>query len=147
MRYFRTRALAAAAVAGVFAVAGIFALRDDARFVYDGLTSDGLPLVILSAVCGLAAIAILVRGSERGARPLAIGAVAAVIWGWAVGQHPYLLPTSLTIDAGAAPSDTLTWLLIVFGAAVLLVLPALALLYTLGQRSALEGEFESPGAG
>jgi cytochrome bd ubiquinol oxidase subunit II len=147
VRYFRTRALVAAAVAGVFAVAGIVALRDDARFVYDGLTSNGLPLVILSAVCGLAAIAILVRGAERGARPLAIGAVAAVIWGWAVGQHPYLLPTSLTIDAGAAPSDTLTWLLIVFGAAVLLVLPALALLYTLGQRSALEGEFESPGAG
>ena len=147
VHYFRTRALVAAAVTGVFAVAGIVALRDDARYVYDGLTSDGLPLVILSAVCGLAAIAILVRGNERGARPLAIGAVAAVIWGWAVGQHPYLLPTTLTIDAGAAPSDTLTWLLIVFGAAVLLVLPALALLYTLGQRSALEGEFESPGAG
>ena len=50
--------------------------------------------MILSAVCGLAAIAMLVRGNERGARPLAVGAVAAVIWGWAVGQHPFLLPTA-----------------------------------------------------
>ena len=146
VRYFRTRALAAAAVAGVFAIAGIFALRADARFVYDGLTTDGLPLVVLSAVCGLAALVVLVRRPERGARPLAVGAVVAVIWGWAVGQHPYLLPTSLTIDAGSATSETLTWLLVVFGVAVVLVLPALGLLYVLSQRSALEGEFESPGA-
>jgi cytochrome d ubiquinol oxidase subunit II len=132
VRYFRTRALVAATVAGVFAVAGIFALRSDARFVYDGLTSDGLPLVILSAVCGLGA--------------LAIGAVAGVIWGWAVGQHPYLLPTSLTIDAGASTGDTLTALLIVFGVAVVVVLPAMGLLYALSQRSRLEGEFDRPGA-
>ena len=32
------RALAAAVVAGVVAVAGIFVLRDDARYVYDRLT-------------------------------------------------------------------------------------------------------------
>ena len=75
-----------------------------------------------------------------------IAVLVAVIWGWAVGQHPYLLPTSLTIDDGAATSETLTWLLAVFGVAVLLVLPALGLLYALSQRSVLEGEFESPGA-
>jgi cytochrome d ubiquinol oxidase subunit II len=145
VRYFRARALAAAAVAGICAVAGIFALRDDARFVYDGLTSDGLPLVILSALCGIGAIALLVRGADRGVRPLAVGAVASVVWGWAVGQHPYLLPTSLTIDDGAGTSETLTALLIVFAAAVIVVLPALALLYVLSQRSTLEGEFERPG--
>ena len=60
--------------------------------VYDRLTSEGLPLVILSAVCGLAALALLVRGAQRGARPLAVGAVAAVVWGWGVAQFPYLLP-------------------------------------------------------
>jgi hypothetical protein len=36
--------------------------------------------------------------------------------------------------------------LIVFGGAVLLVLPALGLLYTLTQRSMLEGEYERPAA-
>jgi cytochrome bd ubiquinol oxidase subunit II len=144
VRYFRVRALAAATFAGLLAVAGIFALHEDARFVYDGLTSDGLPLLILSAACGLAALVVLVRGGSGGARPLAVGAVAAVIWGWAVGQHPYLLPKILTIDDGAAAGDSLTVLLIVFAVAVVVVLPALALLYALSQRSILEGEAERP---
>jgi cytochrome d ubiquinol oxidase subunit II len=143
-RYFRRRALAAALVAGAIAVAGVFVLRDDARFVYDGLTDEGIPLVILSALCGLAVLVLLACGAQRGTRVLAVGAVAAVIWGWGVAQYPYLLPESLTIDEGAAPSATLTAVLIVFGLAVVVVLPALAFLYTLSQRSMLEGEYERP---
>ncbi len=61
-----------------------------------------------------------------------------MIWGWGVAQHPYLLPQTLTISAGAAPSATLTSVLIVFGVAVVVVLPSLALLYTLAQRSLVE---------
>jgi cytochrome d ubiquinol oxidase subunit II len=113
-------------------------LHNDAPFVYDGLTGDGLPLVILSAVCGLGVLAALRRGARRGARPLAIGAVAAVIWGWGVAQHPYLLPEKLTIADAAAPSATLTSVLIVFGVAVVLVLPSIGLLFTLVQRNLVE---------
>jgi cytochrome d ubiquinol oxidase subunit II len=145
-RYFRARALGVALVAGAVAVAGIFVLHDDARYIYDRLTDQGLPLVILSAVCGLGAIALIVRGARRGARELAVGAVVAVIWGWGVAQFPYLLPKQLTISDGAAPDATLTGVLIVFGVAVVLVLPALAFLYTLTQRNLLEGEFERPSA-
>ena len=50
--YFATRALATAVAAGALAIAGLVALCSDARFVYDGLTSDGLPLVIASLLCG-----------------------------------------------------------------------------------------------
>jgi cytochrome d ubiquinol oxidase subunit II len=60
------------------------------------------------------------------------------VWGWGIAQHPYLLPTQLTIDQAAAPSSTLTALLIVFGVALVLVVPALALLYTLAQRGMVE---------
>jgi cytochrome d ubiquinol oxidase subunit II len=141
--YFTVRARAAAVVAGAVAVGALFALRDDARFVYDGLTSEGLPLVILSAVCGVAALVLLWRGARRGARPLAVGAVVAVIWGWGVAQYPYLLPTSLTIEQGAGASATLTAVLVVFAIAVVVVLPALALLLTLDQRGLLEEEAES----
>ena len=142
-RYFATRALAAAVVAGAFAVAGLVALRADARSIYDGLTGDGLPLVIISGLCGIAALVIVGRGAARGGRPLAVAAVVAVVWGWGVAQHPYLLPPTLTISQGAAPSATLTALLIVFGAAVVLVLPSIALLYTLAQRRVIE-EDEAP---
>jgi cytochrome d ubiquinol oxidase subunit II len=140
--YFSVRARAAAAVAGLAAVGGIFALRADARFVYDGLTSEGLPLVIASLVFGLGALVLLWRGERRGVRPLAVGAVVAVIWGWGVAQYPYLLPTSLTISAGAAVSETLTAVLVVFGVAVVVVLPALGFLFVLDQRSLLEEEAE-----
>ncbi len=79
--------------------------------------------------------------------PLTVGAVVALIWGWAIAQHPYLLPTDLTIDQAAAPSATLAAVLIVFGVAALLVLPSLALLYTLAQRGAIEEDAEPrPGA-
>ena len=136
--YFTTRATVAAVVAGALAVAGLFALHADARYVYDGLTSDGLPLVIVSAACGIAVLVLLRRGAQRGTRPLAVGAVVAIVWGWGVAQHPYLLPQDLTISAGAAPDSTLTAVLILFGAAVVLVIPAIALLYTLAQRSLVE---------
>jgi cytochrome bd ubiquinol oxidase subunit II len=54
-----------------------------------------------------------------------------------------VLPQKLTIADGAAASPTLTAVLIVFGVAVVLVLPAIALLYTLAQRSLIE-ETETP---
>jgi cytochrome bd ubiquinol oxidase subunit II len=141
--YFAARARAAALVAGALAVAAIFALRADARFVYDGLVGDGLPLVLASLACGLAALVLLWRDARRGVRPLAVAAVVAVVWGWGVAQYPYLLPTSLTIEQGAGASETLTAVLILFGVAVLVVLPALGLLYTLDQRSVLEEEVEA----
>ena len=87
---------------------------------------------------GSRVLVLLHRGARRGARPLAVGAVAAVIWGWGVAQYPYLLPQKLTISEAAAPSATLTGLLIVFGIAVLLVLPSLGLLFTLAQRNLVE---------
>jgi cytochrome bd ubiquinol oxidase subunit II len=140
--YFTARALAAAIVAGALAAAGIVVLRDDARYLYDGLTSEGLPLVLISLGCGLAALVLLWRRVQHGIRPLAVGAVVAVIWGWGAAQYPYLLPETLTIEQGAGASATLTAVLVVFGIAVVVVVPALVLLFTLDQRSLLEEEAE-----
>ena len=78
---------------------------------------------------------LLTRQRRRGARPLAVGAVAALIWAWGVAQHPYLLPQQLTIAAPPRPKATLTSVLIVFGVAVVLVIPAIGLLFTLVQRN------------
>ncbi|HWC47362.1 MAG TPA: cytochrome d ubiquinol oxidase subunit II [Solirubrobacterales bacterium] len=139
-RYFERRTLGAAVVAGAFAVAGLFALHSEARYVFDRLTSQGLPLVILSLLCGLALLVVLLRGGRRPLRPLAAGAVVAVIWGWGVAQFPYLLPTELRIDQAAAPDPTMTVIFIVFAVAAVLVLPSLGLLYTLSQRDLLESE-------
>ena len=141
--YFTARALGAALVAGALAVAGILVLNAEAEYVYDRLTKEGLPLVILSGLCGVGVLVLLRRRARRGARPLAVGAVVAIVWGWGVAQYPYLLPETLKIDDAAASSPTLTGVLIVFGAAVVLVLPAIALLFTLAERSVIE-ETEAP---
>jgi len=137
-RYFVRRALAMAVIAGAVALAGILALRGDARFVYDGLTSEGLPLLILSGIWGAVALTLLARGTTRGIRPLAVGAVVAVIWGFFVAQHPYMLPESLTIEDAAGASATLTAMIVVSVIAGVICLPALGLLYVLSQRRALE---------
>src|SRR4249919_947942 len=73
--YFRRRAIAAAVVAGAVSTAGIFVLRADARYVFDGLTSRALPLVLAAAACGTASLVLLMRNADRGARILAMGAV------------------------------------------------------------------------
>jgi cytochrome d ubiquinol oxidase subunit II len=137
-RYFTARALAAAIVAGATALIGILAFRSDADYVYDRLTSQALPFVVVSAVCGLVVLAMLWRRTIRGTRVLAVVAVVMVVWGWGVAQFPYLLPETLTISDGAGTNTTLTEILIVFGAALLLVIPSLAFLYTLTQRRILE---------
>ncbi|HEX6782050.1 MAG TPA: cytochrome d ubiquinol oxidase subunit II [Solirubrobacterales bacterium] len=139
-RYFERRGLGAAVVAGAFALAGLFALHSEARYVFDRLTEQGLPLVILSLLCGAALLAVLRRGGRRPLRPLAAGAVIAVVWGWGVAQFPYLLPTSLRIDQAAAPDATMTIVFVVFAAAAVVVLPSLGLLYTLAQKDLLESE-------
>jgi cytochrome d ubiquinol oxidase subunit II len=138
--YFRRRAVVAAVVTGVVAFAGIFVLRADARYVFDGLTSRALPIVILSAVCGVGSLALLLRRFHRGARMLAAGAVATVVIAWGVAQWPYLLPTSLKVSAGAAPDATLQTVLLVFVIAAVVVLPSIGLLFVLDQKGLLPGE-------
>jgi cytochrome d ubiquinol oxidase subunit II len=135
--YFSGRALLAGLVAGAVALFGLIALHGEAHYVYERLIVEGLPLVIASILCGFGVLGLLLGRGRRGLRPLAAGAVIAVIWGWGVAQFPYLLPTSLRIDQAAAPGPTLDAVLIVFVIAAIVVLPALGLLYWLSQRELL----------
>src|SRR5690349_20291505 len=140
VEYFRRRAVVAAVVTGVVALVGIWVLHDYATYVFHGLTSRALPLVIVSALCGLGSIVLLVRGVHRGARVLAMGAVATVVFGWGVAQWPYLLPTSLKVEAAAAPDPTLVSVVVVFLVAAVVILPSLGLLYVLDQKSLLDSD-------
>jgi len=147
VEYFRRRAVVAAVVVGVIAFVGIFVLRSDARYLFDGLTARGLPLVIISGLCGAGSLVLLVREAHRGARLLAIGAVATVVVGWGVAQWPYILPETLKVEQAAAPSGTLTAVLVVFVLAAVLILPSLGLLYVLDQKSLLTADSSEPTPG
>ena len=78
--------------------------------------------------------------AARGARALALVAVAAAVVSWGVAQSPYILPESLTFAAAAAPSGTLTAVLAVVVLAAVVVLPGFVLLYVLDQRGLLPEE-------
>jgi cytochrome d ubiquinol oxidase subunit II len=142
VEYFRRRAIGMAIVAGVVATIGIFVLRDDSRYLFDGLTSRALPLVIVSALCGVGSLLLLLRNAPRGARLLAIGAVATVVLGWGVAQWDYILPKTLTVSQAAAPDATLVTILVVFVVAAIVILPAIGLLYLLDQKNLLEPDPE-----
>ena len=133
---FRQRGLATSTLTGVIALAGIGVLRADAPLLYSGLTGRALPLIVISAAGGLASITLLWTRRYVAARAAAGLAVTAVLWGWAVGQYPWMLPGSLTIAEAAAAPATLTALAVSLLIGSLLVVPALVWLYALFQRTA-----------
>jgi cytochrome bd ubiquinol oxidase subunit II len=136
--YFRKRSLIAALATGVVATAALLIYRADDRYIYDGLTSEGIPLVIASVLCALGVIFLTLRDRPLGSRVLAVGAVVTMVWAWGVAQFPYLLPQSVTISEAAAVGATLDEVLGVFVVAVLVVLPSLFWLYSLAQRDIVE---------
>ncbi|TWD82488.1 cytochrome d ubiquinol oxidase subunit II [Kribbella amoyensis] len=140
VEYFRRRAVVTAVVAAVVAGVDLIVLNSKASYVFDGLMSRGLALVILSVLCGFGALVLLVRNAARGARVLAILAVASIIGSWGAAQWPYLLPESLKVSEAAAPDGTLTALLVAVGVALVLVVPGFVLLYLLHERQLLPEE-------
>jgi cytochrome d ubiquinol oxidase subunit II len=134
---FLSRARRAALVTGALAVAGITVLAADAPILASEMARRGWPFVAASLVLGSAALVAIGRRAPFGTRPLAIGAVVAIIWGWGVAQYPDILPGSLTLSEAAAPSGALGPLLIVALVAVLVIGPSLALLFWLTQQNRL----------
>jgi cytochrome bd ubiquinol oxidase subunit II len=139
LRYFSLRATAAGVLTGALAGATFAELSASAPHVFARLTGVALPLVAISIAAGIGVLGMLWL---RWYHPLLLRATAAiavatVVWGWGLAQYPYLLPTSLPLAAGSAPTATLVAEFVVAGLAVLLVAPAFALLYYLQQRRML----------
>ena len=84
--------LIAALATGVIATAAMLIYRADDRYIYDGLTSEAIPLVIVSVVCALGVIVMTARDRPLGSRVLAVGAVVTMVWAWGVAQFPTCSP-------------------------------------------------------
>ena len=148
---FRVRALAMGLVAGALAVGGLVVLREDARPLFDDLTSgSGLVAVLVSALAGLATLGLVHAGRYEPARVSAALAVAAIVAGWGIAQSPDLLP-GLTIEAAAAGRPTLWALLISIAAGLVILVPSLVLLYGLVLRGRFDAsapdQYEAPRPG
>lgn len=128
---FRRRALAAGLVVFACALtAGVLSWRE-APEVFAGLTSSPftLPLHLATGAAAVTALAALRRGQVRLARAAAAAQVALIVLGWGASQYPYVLPPGLTLAAAAAPRATLVAVLWALAAGVVLLFPALHLLF------------------
>lgn len=130
---FRLRALVMGAITGTTALAGIAVLDADAPRLFAGLTGRGLALIFVSALFGVASLGLLLRRHYIAVRVTAALAVVAVLWGWGVAQYPDLLVGTATVTGAAAPDQTLLLLVISLAAGSAVLIPALALLYSLSQ--------------
>ncbi len=126
---FRRRATAAGLIAGVVAIAGLVLAPFAAPSLAHSLFGAGLPLVVLALVNGPVALIAVWRSRPRLARLAVATQVVCVLWAWAGGQWPYLVPPDLTIQNSAAPGATLTALLVVVAAGMALILPSLWFLF------------------
>jgi cytochrome d ubiquinol oxidase subunit II len=145
VRYFSQRAVAAGLVTGVLAAVNLVLMRTSAPYVFDRLVGPALPLVALSVAAGIAALVLIVLRRHQLLRVAAGLAVAAVVAGWGWAQYPWLLPGSLTLAAGSAPTSTLWALLAVVVLAVVLVAPSFVILYWLQQHGRLRESEVSEG--
>ena len=148
VRAFRARALGSGLVAGALAIAGLLVVREDARSLFDGLTSGGgLALVLASGLAGLVTLGLEWRNRFELARYTAAVAVGSIVAGWAIAQRPDLLPGALTLDQAAASDATLVVLLISIAVGMLVLLPSLRYLFRLVLRGDLDTEFHPLTAG
>ncbi len=128
---FRTRALAAGAIAGAVALGGLVVLHGDAERIYDGLTSGaGLVALLASVAAGAATMLFVMRRRLEPARWSAAVAVGTIVAGWALAQRPQLLP-GLTVEEAAAGDATLVALLVSIAIGAVILIPSLVLLYGL----------------
>jgi cytochrome d ubiquinol oxidase subunit II len=129
---FRRRALGSAVVAGVMAIGGLFVIREDARDLYDGLTSGGgLVMVIASAAVGLVTLWLLWTNRFEAARYTSGVAVGAMLAGLAFAQRPDFLPGAVSLQDAAAEDATLIATLVALVIALLVIIPSIVVLFRL----------------
>jgi cytochrome bd ubiquinol oxidase subunit II len=135
----RTRALGSGVVAGAFALAGLLVVRSEVPNLWDGLTSGfGLVFVLVSALAGLATLALEWTSRFEVARYAVAVAVGGIVAAWVAAQAPYLLPPDLTVDEAAAGDATLGALLVAVVIGLLVLVPALTWLFRLTLRGQLD---------
>jgi cytochrome d ubiquinol oxidase subunit II len=120
-------------------------LGSDAHPIYRALVhGDGLPALVVSALAGLATLALVWERRYELARYTSAVAVAAVIAGWALAQYPTFLP-GLTVQQAAAPRSTLIALVVAVIAGAAILFPSLTLLFGLLLSGRLDhGETAAP---
>jgi len=129
---FRRRALGATATVLLLMLLALGAAAATAPELWH--RSVALPAVITGIAAAGASLLALASRRYLIARGASVLAGSALIWGWLVAQAPRLVGPRLTIHTAAASHAALAAIAIACGLVLLLVLPAMYLLFTVFAR-------------
>jgi cytochrome bd ubiquinol oxidase subunit II len=139
VEYFRRRALIAGVALIVVGTAALLVIQAEAPSLLKSMVAGtGVPFTLTTMVLTPLVMFLLWRRIFSWYRVLAVAAVGSMVFAWGFAQSPYMVPGRLTIAQAAAPGPTLALLLVVGAVLVLVIVPAMALLYYLDQRGVLE---------
>ncbi len=139
VEYFRLRAIIAGVALIVGGTIALGVIASEAPKLFSGMIAGaGLPFALSTMVLTPVTMFLVWRRIYRWYRVLTVAAVGSMVFAWGFAQSPYLLPGRLTIAQAAAPESTHVLLLVVAVLLVLVIVPAMGLLYYLDQRGALE---------
>jgi cytochrome d ubiquinol oxidase subunit II len=128
---FRARALAAALAVFVISFVDLRLAGAGAPRIWRALTTGvvAFSLHVATGVAAVVALIALVRRRYRAARLAAATQVSLILWGWAVGQFPFLVPPDLDLERAAAPRLTLELLVGALLLGLLVLVPSLRYLF------------------
>jgi cytochrome d ubiquinol oxidase subunit II len=135
---FRLRGLQSGACVAFLALAAPAVAAASAPHVWHGLIGVALPIVLIGAAAAALSLLALWRGRFLMARGACVLTGASLLWGWFVIQAPRLIGARLTIHSAAATHSALNAIAISAGVVLLLVLPAMYLLFAVFARPELE---------
>jgi len=142
-KYFHYRTIGAGVVSAVLAFVNLLLMHGDAPYVFHRLIGPALPFMIVSVAGGAFAFVLVVLRKQFALRIATGVCVVCVVGAWGFAQYPYLLPTSLSLAEGSAPTAALLAEFAVIGLALLFVAPAFVYLYWLQQHERLAVTEES----
>ena len=126
---FRRRALGAGAAVAVLAAILLPLAPRTAPHLWELVSDRGRLLVLAGAVLAALSAWAVWRRRFLLARVAAVGEVTVLLWGWALGQWPYLVYPDVTVFNAAAPDSTLRFMLQAIPFGLLILIPSLWLLF------------------
>jgi cytochrome d ubiquinol oxidase subunit II len=135
---FRRRGLQSGACVLLLSVVAVAAAGATAPALSHRLIGVALPIVIAGFAFTALSLLALARRWYAIARGATLFTAAALLWGWFVAQAPHLVGARVTIHTAAATHAALAAIAISAGIVLLLVIPAMYLLFSIFARPVLE---------
>jgi cytochrome d ubiquinol oxidase subunit II len=127
---FRARALlSGTAVVAASALVPVLLYAHGWSLLAGLASARALPVIVLGVVAAITSGLALRARWWRLARAASAAHVGALVAGWALAMHPYLVFPDVTLAGSAAPEATMRFVLVATPFGMLLLLPSIALLF------------------